>query len=656
MKQVVRLLKYIAVMGVLSSANAAIAQTDSTAIDSTLLVDTATLNNSQPDITPICIKSTIHEDYYEHSPCGNNISQDTSLTNFQYYHPLYRKYVGFQHLGNIGSAYKNLYFTPQHKMGFDFGINTFNDYLFDAQDAPYYSVDTPITQLWYSQGAQNMIYLRGMHTQNFGERLNVGVNFRRLASDGLYFNQPTDYYNTQLTTNYFNRTFRYKVSANVTFNRMDNQENGGVTSDSIFESLEGPGKLPPVNLNAQNKYKSNAYYIKQEYSLKKPSFTTQFVDSNKTDTFYKYNSYAPKLVHEVSYSNNSWSYIDPAHDSAFYPRFYKDTLATFDSNNIKTFTNKLALYKYWRSEDYQYNYEIMPFINNELIELNELEGYSANYNNTSLGVNLGSRVKTYSLAVNAEQYISGYNKDDQNLKLLLGKEVGIYKTISLAYHTQKTQPAFSQRYYSSNNYFFSNEDFQQELVNRVRLTYVSNDKYHQRYMLSTEQKTVNNYIYYDTSAQVQQATDAISVTSFMLQKNFSFGKVHFDNSIVYQITNNDSLLRLPDFMSKSSLYYETFAFHKSLKFQVGVNLFYTTEFKGYAYSPALRQFYIQNEATIGGYPQVDVFLTGKVKSFLFSAKMEHVNEGFAGERYYASAHHPLNGRVFRLGLAWRLID
>lgn len=659
----VQLLKYITVIFFIAGSSSVYAQSDSVVTDSSFLGGMSKIGPGPSSSIQVPSFFVVHDDYTEVLEKSGYISQDTSLTNFQYYHPLYRKYVGFQHLGNIGSAYKNLYFTPQKQLGFDFGIHSFDAYLFDAEHAAYYDVDTPITQLWYNQGAQNQIYLRATHTQNFGERFNFGVNFRRLTSDGLYFNQATDYYNTQLVTNYTNPTYKYKVYGNVTFNRMKNVENGGITSDSLFGTLTPPNRLPAVLLNAQNTYRSNAYFIKQEYSLKKVSYSVKAIDSLTFDTIYQPAYRANKLIHEVSYSNNSWTYTDAAHDSLFYQNFYKDTLATFDSNNYKVLTNKVALLAHGsaRKKLLYINYKVIPYFKNQLIQLYELNGYSTNINNNSIGLDFdGTTGKSVNININAEKYLSGYNKDDQNLKVILNKDLKNYRTLALAFQIQKVQPGFSQRYYRANNYFFYNPNFVQEETNRVRLTYVSNarvdGKQNNHFMVSAEHKSVNNYIYYDIDAQVQQAKKAINVTSFTLKKNFTFGKIHFDNDLVYQISDNDSILRLPDFMSKHGLYYQSKAYHNVLDFQAGVNVFYTTDFRGYAYSPSLRQFYLQDEVTIGGYPLYNVFVTGKVKSFLISFKMEHINEGYSGNRYYASAHHPLNGRVFRLGLAWRFID
>ena len=58
---------------------------------------------------------------------------DTTLKDFEIYNWPDRKYPFIASLGNSGLAYKNLVFNIQRPVGFNYGINTFDAYLFNRR-------------------------------------------------------------------------------------------------------------------------------------------------------------------------------------------------------------------------------------------------------------------------------------------------------------------------------------------------------------------------------------------------------------------------------------------------------------------------------------------------------------------------------------------
>ena len=62
---------------------------------------------------------------------------DTSLGTAFYQYDVTRKTENFiGHGGNLGSAARNLWFTPTYRMGFDLGYHAFDRYFSRAEDLP----------------------------------------------------------------------------------------------------------------------------------------------------------------------------------------------------------------------------------------------------------------------------------------------------------------------------------------------------------------------------------------------------------------------------------------------------------------------------------------------------------------------------------------
>ncbi len=106
----------------------------------------------------------------------------------------------------------------------------------------------------------------------------------------------------------------------------------------------------------------------------------------------------------------------------------------------------------------------------------------------------------------------------------------------------------------------------------------------------------------------------------------------------------------------SSAYYERVLIQNALTGQLGFNVYYRTKFYADAYSPSIAQFYSQRVEKIGGYPLVDAFLNFKWKRALIYLKLEHANQGYPNNEYFATYLYPYNPRIFKFGVLWTFYD
>jgi hypothetical protein len=116
------------------------------------------------------------------------------------------------------------------------------------------------------------------------------------------------------------------------------------------------------------------------------------------------------------------------------------------------------------------------------------------------------------------------------------------------------------------------------------------------------------------------------------------------------------VIRLPQFVTNHSLYYEDKWFSKVMDIQVGIDVSFYTLYYADAYMPALGLYYLQNGKEIGNYPFVDFFFNMKVKHANIFFKSEHVNSGLMGAIYYLAPHIPAPDRSIKVGIRWMFYD
>jgi hypothetical protein len=163
---------------------------------------------------------------------------------------------------------------------------------------------------------------------------------------------------------------------------------------------------------------------------------------------------------------------------------------------------------------------------------------------------------------------------------------------------------------------------------------------------------MNNFIYFDHTARPRQYTDVFPVLNVSLRKDISLWRFNFRNIILYQASGQQDILPLPDLSIYQSTWFEQTLIRDVLNMQIGFDVYYNTEYQGYAYQPATSQFYLQDERTMGNYPYLDIFINFKHKRTRVFFKAEHINSGQMEAAYFNVLHYPRNERMFKFGLSW----
>lgn len=581
---------------------------------------------------------------------------DTNPDGIEIFHNLYKNYIVFQDLGNIGTPSRSLVFNPERPVGFRLGENPFAGYWMKPENSRFYNTKTPYTDLFYAQGSNELIYLLARHSQNILPRWNIGADLQRITSIGFFARQYTSIYNFQFFTRYTSKNKKYDLLAHATWNRGLVEESGGIQNDSAFESLTGANKKVTPNLaSSQTRFKARTAYLKQYWHFGKLEQTI-----NDKDTIYDLNT-----VSHISYSikaeEESYIFENQQGDtnSLLIPHQYYDvTVNTFDSTYYGKLENRVDFCAY-NSSQAQLKDSVRRYMNigfsHSLISVSQ-NPYVRNYHNTLIDFNFEvNKLKnnTTSLFWHISYNMTGYNQGDYKLEYALRNRRRAVD-IGFRFVRQSYKPDYMMLVNKSNQFIWNNENtFGKTQVDNLKI-YLNTRRFRHNFNLSANIFVLQNWVYANSDGIPVQDKDKIQVARIELNKTFQFWKLYFEHIIIYQKSDKD-VIRLPDASGLARYYFQSR--FKKMRFQIGVDILYNTAYYANNYNPASRLFFLQDSRLVGNYPLIEPFFAGEVKRAIFFAKYEHVNQDlFSINGYYYTPHNPISLSSLRFGIRWRFYD
>lgn len=168
--------------------------------------------------------------------------------------------------------------------------------------------------------------------------------------------------------------------------------------------------------------------------------------------------------------------------------------------------------------------------------------------------------------------------------------------------------------------------------------------------LSADVESIQNYVYYGKSGEVEQFDSNIQVVTARLKQNFSYRALGWENELAYQISSQQHVLPLPDLSLCSNLYLK-FKLAKVLSVQLGADVHYHTSYFAPYYQPATQQFQIQDDVKIGNYPLINGYANFHLKQARFFIMAYNLGSKFVKPNYFSLAHYPLNPMMLKMGVA-----
>lgn len=231
-------------------------------------------------------------------------------------------------------------------------------------------------------------------------------------------------------------------------------------------------------------------------------------------------------------------------------------------------------------------------------------------------------------------------------------------------------PSFLMRHYHSSHFWWDNDDMKAQL--HTHLEGNLNIK-QTRTTFRVAYDNLENYAYlgmsYDKNAAgdlptnyqiaVRQTSRNISVLTAELCQDFRLGILNWENRVTYQKSSEQKMVPVPMVNIWTNLYLN-FKIAKVLSCHLGAEATYFTEYEAPEYSGQLASFAVQENSSVrqnvGNYPFVSAYANFVLKGCRFYAMMSHVNSGNGSMNYFTTPHHPMNERIFRIGLSWNFYN
>ena len=175
---------------------------------------------------------------------SNNL--DSTIDDFTKYYSVPADYIT---LGNNGTAAFPVLFTPLLKAGWDAGFHALDLYRYRLEDTRFFKTTRPFTQLTYLLGSGKEQEIKILHTQNIKPNWNAGIEYRLIASPGIFQNQNANHNNYRFFSNYQGKRKRYAAYMILMGNKLKVSENGGIQNDSFLLDPSRKKRFAiPVNL------------------------------------------------------------------------------------------------------------------------------------------------------------------------------------------------------------------------------------------------------------------------------------------------------------------------------------------------------------------------------------------------------------------------
>ena len=584
---------------------------------------------------------------------GDVIDWDTTTLSASYYDPTNPMFEYYQELSNSGHAHNNLEFPFPTSIGFNNYLPSYDKFIVTKEKIFYPIVYQPFTEIRYMMGSKKEQHLNVVFCRELLPRFYITLNFNIDFAPSVYQRSYAQnlYFIGNLRWNTKNE--RYGVNGYYFTNKIDVQENGGITYDTLFtDNIYDDKSVIPVNLGgARNLIKVSGFGINQYFVL-----SGNDVDNKRKIGFGRIN-------YTFDYQRNRYLYKDNNPTSDFYSGFDQvlNQDETFDSLTFYTIKNEIS----WNSLSYgKYNNDI-PFYLTFGAEHNYT--HHNGYKDIITGENFGSidyqnirakagiivnLFKSTRITGKGELILNDYHAGDFILDGQWKQFLGTYKKnigalVFDANLSRKSADWFEEAYYS-NNFRWQN-DFSPATYLRLLGAYET------RWLsIGLKQTTVDHYIYFGYDAKPAQFTGTLNITSAFVKFNIHLKHFEIGGIASMQMSDNEDVIHLPAFYGKLKFGWDITLVKGISMMQPAIVINYFTEYYADAYMPATRTFYLQNDVKIGNYPFLDFYLTFKLKRANIFVGYTNIYSLSKDYRYFTTPHYPMRDSKFIFGLKWRL--
>jgi hypothetical protein len=546
-------------------------------------------------------------------------------------------------LGNLGLPNQPFLLGLQDdQLGIRYYSLPFQQDLFKKDGQVFFFSNPIYTNLFASVGQKKEQALNFTHSQLINKKVNIALKFNRYSATGFYVNQLSFVNNLMISSHYKTRNERWGYNMYFLFNKLKYQENGGEGgADSLKRAGLFTNKLlfPVLLQDAKSGFKNMEINFTQLYRINKNSDS-----SRKTDHF---------IVYTAGYENNFYQYQEGTPKSGFYKNTYNsyiDSTRTNDSTHLTKYNHEGRYLIREKQEKFMF---YAGYKNeNTIIYRRTLK---SNFTNEVIlvGWYVQNRNRTDKLSGEGEYISGGTYLNDYRLKLTAWKKFRFNHSEFISTVLSENRHPDQYYLYNYGNHFRWQNQFLQTETNQAEINYRLTDW---KIFAQVNIKNTNHPVYFDKDGLTRQFAGTVNVVRFMLNKDLVIKKIHFNNTINYQLVSDTTFVRLPKIVSIHQLYYQGNLYKNNLQLQVGFQCTYIGSYTANAYMPASNVFYVQNSVKTGNYPYIDLFFNFRIKPVRFFLKVEHINQGFTGANYVLTPGYIQPDRAIKFGFTWLFWD
>ena len=577
---------------------------------------------------------------------------DTTLTVRKEYEFNYLRKDNFGLLPfhNDGQSYNTLNFgLKKYRALPEFGFKAKHFNYLEAHEINYYSVATPLTEIYFKTVLEQGQSLDAFITLNTSERLNFSIAYKGLRSLGKYLHSLSSSGNFRFTTSYSTKNKRYFANFHFVSQDILNNENGGLLNIANFESNDpqfSQRDRLDVNFNdASSLLKGKRYFLDHS-----------FVINPKQD------KNIVSIGHELSYETKFFEFKKGEAAPIFGTSFLQ--LKLEDLTKTNSFYNKLSA-NFSKSvlgnfsvfaENYKYNY----YYNRVLIVNNQVA--IPNTNNNSLNAFGGKYF-----------YSKNKIKGEALFSKSLSKQTFSTLDLTAQYNWNQKNTFFAQYTNTSKVPDLNYTLYQSDFVNYNWKTNFKNEKINTILLKANTQwgnaqanfTTLTDHLYFSDNnsnkdivlVSPKQYNKSISYASLKLDKEIKFRKFALDNTILFQtVSQDDNILNVPKIVTRNTLYFSDLVFKKAMYLQTGFTFQTFSKYYANEHNPVIGEFYVQNTTKIGDFPLIDFFINARIRQTRIFLKAEHLNSSLTGRRYYATPNQPYKDFLVRFGFVWNFFQ
>lgn len=589
---------------------------------------------------------------------------DTTHQNFQYYNPQNQPHNPSINLGSYGLATRDLLFNPNKTIGFQSGHHAFERYLYRADSVRYYRARAPYSELYNIGFFFDDQQIRATVAQNITPGWNVGGEFHGSRAQGFYQNQGYGDIKWALFSWYESNDHRYNLLFNTVSNRLTATENGSILNDTVFRDEEGrssDAEFTRLKASFAQRptqiWRDNHIFLRQSLYLGRLDTVNRGLPEQQifpTNRFF----------HSLDYKTQQFTFFK--NEADVYGAFpLGQSVLTQDSTLIQAVTNEFGYSFFLRSKSLRNEVKLDLGYQHDMHWIQGREYSSFLQDNTlkaGIGYQFSDRI---SLQGDFQQIVQGQHFGDYlyevKASLLLSNEVG---RLDFGAYTQNKSPEYL---FNRVNYTYHQweHDFDKTKTTNLSFSYINDFlgfKGTASYFLITNHlyfREVDNPTYQPDLFRVIEPTQFgtnINLLKLSATHQLKWNSFHFDNHAVYQRSDFNAVLAIPDLYTWHSLYFNG-NLNQAMDFNIGLDVRFNTPFQNPSYAINVAQFYNDNaKINFSTYPIVDVWTTATLKRVNLFLSYNFLNQHLWPRGYYTVRRYPMYNANFRLGVRWKFYD